>query len=316
MGNVTRTMPTYPDRPYVVHFPGGFVPVQPSPVVLVLHGGGSKAESARTMTCPDANLSSSNCIEAIADQKGFVAVFPNGTRTPGLGPSLDSRTWNAGGGVGNWQCVSGEACNKNIDDIKYFKDLLDDLPSLFPVHPKRIFATGFSNGAAMTHRLACELSGRIAAIAPVGGGNQFSTSATCTPGRPVAVLSIHGTKDNCWMYESLPGTCLSSDTRPKLGIPQTVQDWVTRNGCPGPNLPMVTALPDTDPNDGTRSDEKSYDNCPGDRAVTLLRVEGGGHWWPGGHDYRIPSVTLEGKISKDFNASDRIWGFFAAHGMP
>lgn len=314
-GNITRTMPAYPDRPYVVHFPGGLVPLQPSPVVLVLHGGGSKAEGARTMTCPDKNTSSSNCIEAVADRNGFVAVFPNGTRTTtGLLAMGDSRTWNAGGGVGGWGCVSGEACNTGVDDIQYFKDLLDDLPSVFPVNPKHVFATGLSNGAAMSHRLACELAGRIAAIAPVGGGNQFSTSVTCTPGRPVAVLSIHGTEDNCWMYEEGIGTCLVTDSRLKIGIPQTVQDWATRNGCTGSGT-MVIALPDTDPNDGTRTYEESYTPCSGGVVVTLLRVEGGGHWWPGGDDYRVPLVTLDGKISKDFSASDRIWNFFVAHPM-
>ena len=43
------------------------------------------------------------------------------------------------------------------------------LLQIYPIDPKRIYATGISNGGMMSHRLGIELSDRFAAIAPVVG---------------------------------------------------------------------------------------------------------------------------------------------------
>ncbi len=58
----------------------------------------------------------------------------------------------------------------DADDVRFLSALIDALSAEFHIDPSRIFVTGFANGAAMTYRLACERPGKIAAIAPVGGG--------------------------------------------------------------------------------------------------------------------------------------------------
>ena len=106
-----------------------------------------------------------------ADEAGFVAVYPNGT-----GAANMFLTWNAGGFV-------GKASDKKPDDVKFIASLLDDLATVVKVDPKRVYATGMSNGGMMCYRLAAELSDRIAAIAPVSGTIAIDK---CNPRRPVS----------------------------------------------------------------------------------------------------------------------------------
>lgn len=47
--------------------------------------------------------------------------------------------------------------------------MLDALGREPCVDARRVYATGLSNGGVMAHRPGCELSDRIAAIAPVAG---------------------------------------------------------------------------------------------------------------------------------------------------
>ena len=154
-------------RSYIVHAPKGHDLKSPLPVVLALHGA--------TMNGP--MMASFSGLNRKADEAGFLAVYPSGTG------KNSSFFWNGG---------SGPAAQNKVDDVAFIDALLDDLRRAYPVDAKRVYATGMSNGAMMAYRLAAELSGRIAAIAPVSG-----TVATeiGQPKRPVSVLHFHGTSD-------------------------------------------------------------------------------------------------------------------------
>lgn len=80
----------------------------------------------------------------------------------------------------------------NVDDVEFTRRILDDLAGSTNIDPRRVFATGMSNGGILSYRLASELSDRIAAIAPVGG---LMGTQTCSPKRPVSVMHFHGTDD-------------------------------------------------------------------------------------------------------------------------
>jgi polyhydroxybutyrate depolymerase len=67
-------------------------------------------------------------------------------------------------------------------------------------------------------------------------------------------------------------------------------------------------LPDARP-DGTRALRRTWAGCAA--LVVHLRVEGGGHTWPGGHQYL--DVDTVGRVSRDFNASEEIVRFFDAN---
>lgn len=306
--DLVRDVPGFANRPYILHAPGGLIPTTPAPVVIVFHGGGGNADGVVRMTCPLGTTGSPQCINRLADREGFLLVIPNGTGTL-IAPN--TRTWNAGGGTGNWQCVSGAACMRDVDDVAYFDALMADLATVATIDEHRVFLTGMSNGAAMSHRLACERADKVAAIAPVAGGNQLTTDAPCEPTRPVSVLAMHGTDDPCWVYTGGPGACLQTDNKDKIDIPRTMQEWAARNGCG--DTPDVSDLPafSADP---THVFFDDYPDCDDGAAVRLVRIERGGHTWPGGFQYA--SEATIGFTTPYVLAQATMWEFFAAHPIP
>ena len=156
---------------YSVHIPPSYDSGRPTPVVLVFHSA-----------MMNGDLMARLCgLSEKADRSGFVVVYANGTGSTPL-----FLYWDAGG-------VRGRVS----DDVGYVAKLLDDLATVVNVDPKRVFATGMSNGAMMCYRLAAELSDRIAAIAAVAGTMAIED---CRPRRPVPVLHFHGTKDGLVLF--------------------------------------------------------------------------------------------------------------------
>ena len=263
-------------RSYSVHVPPSHDPAKPTPVVLVLHSAAMNAASMARF-CG---------LNEKADRAGFVVVYPNGTGSTPL-----FLYWDAGG-------VRG----RPSDDVGYVAKVLDDLATAVNVDPKRVFATGMSNGAMMCYRLAAELSDRIAAIAPVSGTMAIES---CRPSRPVPVLHFHGTKDGLVLYGG------PDDRIPKnlkfLSVEDSVRAWARVNGCP--ETPVVAALPDTASDDGTTVKRTTYGPGKGGSEVILYAIEGGGHTWPG----RKPRMPFLGKSTSDISANDLIWEFFQRH---
>jgi polyhydroxybutyrate depolymerase len=154
-------------RSYFVHLPPGYNGHSLSPVVLVLHGATESAEGVEKLSG----------MSAKADKENFMAVYPTGTgRLP---------TWNAG------NCC-GYAQQNQINDVAFFRALLNKIQQEYPVDGRRVFVTGISNGAMMSYRLACELSDKIAAVAPV----ERAQNVPCHPVGPVSLIVFHGTGDH------------------------------------------------------------------------------------------------------------------------
>jgi polyhydroxybutyrate depolymerase len=265
------------DRPYSIHVPPSYDPEKPTPVVLVLH---SAAMNGATM----ARFCSLN---EKADRSGFVVVYPSGT-----GASRFFLYWDAGG-------VRGRIS----DDVGYMAKLLDDLATVVNVDPRRVYATGMSNGAMMCYRLASELSDRIAAIAPVAGTMAIET---CRPRRPVSVLHFHGAKDTLVLFggpdDRIPKNLKFSSAE------DSVRAWAKADGCP--EMPVVAEMPNI-ADDGTTVQRKTYGPGRGGSEVILYTIEGGGHTWPG----REPPIQFLGKSTRDISANDLIWDFFQKHPM-
>ncbi len=305
-GKLSCPVPGHVDRAFDLHIPGNWDGQTPLPVIFAFHGGGGNRKAAAKVTCPDGNRSHPACLVPVAKAAGFAVVLPDGT---GSRPLRNIRTWNAGGGRNGWNCTSGGACNSGVDDMKYLDDLLSAVGRVIPVDPARVHATGLSNGAAISHRWACERPEILASIVPVGGANQFEAAGgTCT--HPVAVLQIHGTADPCWTYEASTKTCINTESGIKDGVPETMERWRTRNGCDGD--PEVEELPDTRPDDGMSATMITYTGCTA--TVQLLRINGGGHTWPGGHAYL--GTSRVGPVYRDIEGNPLIVEFFRAHPKP
>jgi len=290
------------DRGFSVRVPRGWDGVAALPVIVAFHGGGGNRRSAEQVTAPTGEPGDPQGLPAVANAAGYVVVMPDGT---GLRPLRNVRSWNAGGGTDGWQCVSRGACQDGVDDVAFFDQLLAELARIVPVDPGRVFLTGLSNGGAISHRLACARPGVVAAIAAVGGANQFvAAGGACAGG--VAVLQIHGTEDPCWAFATGTSACAFLEDGRRVGFDDTLEAWRTRNGCS--TEVIDTPLPDTT-NDGTRSVRRVWRGCTA--AVEGVRVEGGGHTWPGGDAY-LGADTI-GRVSRDFQASAEIVSFFNAH---
>lgn len=105
-------------------------------------------------------------------------MIPTGSTTAGTGSAWNGRS-----------CCGG----KTTDDVALFKALVTEVSKHVNVDAKRVYATGLSNGALMSYRLACEAADVFTAVAPDAG--QIAVSS-CKPSRPVSVLDIHGTADS------------------------------------------------------------------------------------------------------------------------
>jgi polyhydroxybutyrate depolymerase len=296
-------MPGWLDRAFDLAVP----PAWNGGVIYALHGGGGNHLAADKITCPGGNRGDPGCLIEKAAAAGYAVVSPNGT---GTRPIYNARTWNAGGGTGDWMCVSGPACKSDVDDMRYFDELHAEVQRLIQVDFRRVYVTGMSNGAAMAHRLACAWGRPLAAVAPVGGANQYAAAGgACAGGVPL--LQIHGTADPCWRFEQGSASCAGLEQGQKVGVDASMEGWRVRNGC-ADAPPAETDLPDADPNDGMTSRRFAFSACFA--AVELIRVENGGHTWPGGDQYL--SADTVGGTTHDFDADDVILEFFAAHALP
>ena len=251
-----------------VHVPKSYDPTKQTPVVLNFHGLGSNAPEQIALSGMNAK----------SDATGFIAVHAEGTG--GL-----KQSWNAG-------ACCGTAASGAVDDVGFVGRVIDELESKLCVDAHRIYATGMSNGGFLSHRLACEMSTRIAAVAPVAG---VLGVPTCNPSRPMSLFQFHGTLDGLVPY----------DGSPALGFPsvlQTLAGWAGRSGC------KVT------PRETSKKGEVTcvtYDGCKGGAEVNLCTVAGGGHTWPGG----LPVPSL-GHTTTDIVATDAMWDFFVKHPLP
>ena len=170
---------------------------------------------------------------------------------------------------------------------------------------------GISNGGMMAQRVACESADRLAGIALVAGSMPEALAAICKPSRPLPVLIIHGTEDPIvpWNGGAVAGF---EDFGKVLSAGDTARFWSQGNLCRG----GVNTIqePDRDPRDGTRVNRGTVSGCPARAAVMLVTVEGGGHTWPGGHQY-LPERFI-GRTSREFDANRMIWDFFQASLAP
>lgn len=276
-------------RTFNIHIPASFDKTVQIPLVIALHGRGANGASMIFLTHKGFNK--------MADKDGFIMVYPDGIEL----------NWNDGRMD---EEAKDRAHRENIDDVGFISALIDSMINDYNIDPKRVYVTGISNGAIMSYRLACELSHKITAIAPVDGNIPALLFPECSPSRPVSVLAINNTDDPLVPFE---GGYIYGIRKINLGkvlsANESIQFWVNRNRCSA--TPDVTEEPDTDPKDGTRVTRKQYVNGIEGTEVILYAVEGGGHTWPGGVQY-LPAMVI-GKTSRDFDANEVIWSFFKKH---
>ncbi len=267
------------ERWYLVYAPPSYKAGTPAPLVLNLHGGAGNPNQQRD----DSGMN------AVADANGFLVVYPAGSGR------LKDRflTWNIGEG-------DTYAVQQNIDDIGFLRAVIDEVARNFSVDRKRIYATGFSQGAFMCYRLACEAAAQIAAIAPVSG---VMLGTGCRPSRPVSIIHFHGVNDPNVAYAGGIGE-KAHDKIPRRSVEDTIAWWLKHNG--------LSDAPTREARKG-RAAMKAYGPGANGAEVVLWTLEDGGHTWPGGAS-SLPE-RMVGPVNKDIQASALIWEFLQRHSL-
>jgi len=210
-----RRVPVYVPEP---------APAERVPLVVFLHAAGDTPEIAVRDTRFD----------RLAGSERFIAAFP---------PAAD-RAWDV-------QVTPG--LSDGPIDERWLAALIDHLLDAFPVDRSRVYVAGFSFGAVMADRLACQHADRLTAVAVVSGAKWIG--AACSPSRPVSILIIHGTADSTF----------------GLGAGRQLADsWLAIDHCAPPGTPAPIG-------DGAERVEGS--GCAGGTAVRFISVAGGWHTW-------------------------------------
>jgi polyhydroxybutyrate depolymerase len=270
---------------YTLHVPPKYDAARATPLVLILHGAGGKG---------DGYLDKAGWAKK-ADRAGFVAVAPDGlTARPDEKEAFltNPRLWNSGQ-------LPETSPRAKIDDVAFFKALLDEVGRRVTVDKARVYVTGHSNGAGMTFRLGAELSERFAAIAPVASVPWVKDPK---PSRPLPTLYIIGTEDPLVPFKGGESTTpWGKRTTPPVA--EGLAKWAKALGCPE----EPKTLRDKD---GVKVVE--YGPGKGDVKLTAYFIAGQGHNWPGGKD--LLPARLVGPSSDKLNATDVIWEFFEKQG--
>lgn len=238
---------------------------QPRPLIVALHGGFGTGKHMEELTGLD--LSAGNA--------GYLVAYPDGV----------GRSWNAG------SCCN-PAMKKGIDDVGFLRAMVADIGRRTPVDSKRVYGTGFSNGAMMVHRVACEAPDLFAAIAASSGGIMV---ASCEAKRPMPALLIQGRADPRIPWE---GGLFEGNYRPP--VREIFTRLAARNQC--------AAKEETEQRGVARCVTRR--GCAANAEVTLCGLEGVGHQWAGGKEL-LP--RLLGKGTRDYQASEELVRFFSRH---
>jgi polyhydroxybutyrate depolymerase len=253
-------------RDFLLHVPASLAPN--APLVFVLHGYSDSAEAIERYSQ----------MSALADQEGFVVVYPQGT--------IDAS------GYTYWE-VGYAFHDGSVDDVGFLLSLRALLIADQGLDPTRVYATGMSNGGDMMYRLACEVPESFAAVAPVAGCLMGWLADSCAPNPELPLFEIHGTADRTTPWE---GDMDGSDGYgPYYGTEASVGHFV---GAYGLDVEEQEALPDLDPDDGSTVTATRWSSGQTPTEVWLYTIDGGGHVWPGRSG------------NQDFRASDAIWSFF------
>lgn len=258
------------DRVFDLHVPAKYDASKPVPLVLLFHGYTMSAKA----------IADATHFAAAADARGFILVVPEGTGS--------QKSFNAG-------ACCGTAPANGIDDVAFTKDMLANVRNDFCVDSKRVFTTGFSNGGMLSYRLACELSGTIAAAASVAGTISIDP-ASCKPPRAVPMMHVHGTNDFVVAYDG-GGIGGNRSVATSLGALRTA------NGCAAGDGTNVYTKDDVTCTE--------WGPCNAGSHVRHCKVTGGGHQWPGGED-----LPYGGSASPNLDATNAIADFFEKHPMP
>ena len=249
-------------REYVLHVPDSYSGDDSVPLVFNLHGGSGTATGQRYFSEMD----------QVADSAGFIVVYPQGSIFNG------HSYWNS--------MIATESSKGTADDVGFISNLIDEISSNYNIDLSKVYACGYSNGGDMAISLACYLSDKISAVAPVSGLMSQESDSLCEPNQTTGIFIINGTADNERPYNGINDYYLSVDN--------TLQYWSNYHLADS-----VVIEEFVDENNNVIEFYK-YLNQSGLSFLQHYKIIDGGHYWF--------DLSVNGQ-----NLDQLIWQFFKKH---
>ena len=238
---------------------------KPRSLLIVLHGVNGRGANMRAMG-----------FEPAAAPHGTVVVYPDAV----------GGSWNDGR-VGMEPMQAGMV----TDDVAFLRALIDEMVIRADVDATRVAVAGFSNGAMMASRVACDMPDRVRGVALVGGTAGQNYSQICLPKRAVPIVEVHGTSDPVVPYAG--GKVPDNQGRKRgsvLSVVDFVSFWSGTCRCSGTRETIIRAAMSV-----TMVEAQS---CTPGSPVVHYRVNGGSHEW-----FRI----------QGFDTTKVVWDFLATN---
>ena len=244
-------------REFILYVPNSFTNDIEFPLMLNFHGFGGQAEGF--MQNAD--------MRSLAEINNFILVYPQGTL-------LDEYShWNPG--------FDTPDNKSNADDYGFIDLLITRLKEIYNIDLKRVYASGYSNGAFFSYGLACHFSDKIAAIGSVAGTMLAGTYSSCQASAPKAMINIHGTSDFVVPYNGANGT---------TSIENVLNFWTNLNDSKNESINIFNNI-----------EHYVFTDDIGNSYVEHFKVIDGGHYWD-------DKLDFNGK-----NTSNLIWNFVSKY---
>ena len=237
---------------------------------------------------------------ALADTEGFIVTYP----------LANNKMWDTNG----------------MGDVKFVETVIQEMINQHHVDKNRIYLSGFSMGSWLGYHCLETLGYQIAAFGPVSGvdiGKQPKAN------RMVPIMHIHGTADDVFKYTGDPYHMAGGYP----SIEEYVKKWAAYEGCDVSNPQVIRPYPS---GRNTANDTRTiYNNVNDDVEVTLISIDGKGHWHsndPNGvnstqelwnffkhHQLNQPSVPVENRnyfIRYESTVGDNLWDRQAVYTLP
>ena len=257
------------NREFYIYVPSGYSEyIPPVSVLFSLHGGGDYAES---------NMQYSGFKEQ-ADTDTFILIYPQGSYYEDKGTT----GWNAEDG--------------GVNDVGFIESIIDLTGDNYNVQLNEVYAAGFSNGGFMAYHLACYLSAKIAAIAPVAGLMGNYSYDTCSPLHPTPLAHIHGLQDDVIFINGVNDHRPLEDNGDTTGV---ITYWQDHNQCTEFSQEV---LHDGEDNIGTLNE---WTNCSNGADINYWIISNQGHEW---------NEDDKGEAGS-FDTSQTLWNFLKQFDM-
>lgn len=267
------------EREYIVYIPSSYDGSNNVPVMFNFHGGAGFASDYMLV----------NDMRPIADTAEFIAIYPQGAvdyegADDGSTPST------------SWLHKAPTTHN----DVNFIAAIIDTLSAEYLIDEDRVYACGYSEGAIFSYELGCRLNDRIASFVAVSGSmivdsfrEEYYGLGLCNPIHPTAVMLIPGTQDDSFhsTYDGFQPYYMSVD--------EITSYWSDYNATDV--NPTIESVENTNPNDGSTVERKTWSNGTNCVSVVELKVNGGGHDWPGTFG------------NMDISATEEIWNFVSKY---